>query len=55
VPQKTILSGGTNRLPLAGLFHLADLPPDHVAFKHAQVTNEEHSVQMVNLVAECAR
>src|SRR4029077_10132620 len=52
-PQKTIRSG-TFRLPLPGFFHLANLAFDQVALEHAEVIDEENSVQMVNFVAESA-
>src|SRR5208282_4387381 len=53
VPQKTIRSA-TARLPLAGFFQLADFPLDHVALEHAEVRDEEDSVEVVDLVAERA-
>ena len=36
---------GTARLPLAGFFHFADFALDHVAFEHAEVRDEEDSIQ----------
>src|ERR1700691_1449020 len=54
VPQKMIRSG-TARLPVAGFFQFADLALDHVALKHAQMGDEEDSIQVVDLVAEGAR
>src|ERR1700722_14871288 len=54
VPQKTIRSA-MPRLPVAGFLQLADLLFDHVAFEHAQMGEEEGSVEVIDLVAESAR
>src|SRR5271157_29375 len=53
VPQKTIRSA-TARLPLAGFFQFADFSLDHVPLEHAEVRDEENSVEVVDLVAERA-
>src|SRR5580698_4864898 len=52
VPQKTILSGGTRVLPLAGFFQLANFTLDEVALEHTQVRDEQDAVQVIDLVAE---
>src|SRR5271156_4178736 len=54
VPQKIILSG-TRVLPLAGFLQLTDLALDHVALQHAQVSDEEDAVEVIDFVAKCAR
>src|SRR5271170_5227341 len=54
VPQKIILSG-TRVLPLAGFFQFADLALDHVALQHAQVSDEEDAVEVIDFVAKRAR
>ena len=42
------------RLPLAGFFQFADFALDHVALEHAEMRDEEYSVEVVDLVAEGA-
>src|SRR5215469_11666533 len=53
VPQNTRRSA-TSVLPLAGFFQFFDFPLDHVALQHAQVIQEENSIQMIDLMAERA-
>src|ERR1700679_2033423 len=55
VPQKTILSGGTRVLPLAGFFQLANFALDQVALEHTKVRDEEDAVEVIDFVAEGAR
>src|SRR5271154_977514 len=54
VPQRIILSD-TRALPLAGFFQLANLALDHVALQHAQVSDEEDAVEVIDFVAKRAR
>src|SRR6202041_825402 len=54
VPQKIIFSGGMEVLPLAGFFQLADFAFDKVALQHAEVRDEEDTVEVINFVTEGA-
>src|ERR1700744_3570486 len=54
VPQKTIRSGGTGRLPLARFLHFADFALDQIALEHAEVIDKEDAIEMIDLVAEGA-
>src|ERR1700724_4486059 len=54
VPQKTIRSG-TAGLPFTGFFQFADPAPDQIALQHAEVSEEEKSVEVIDFVAEGAR
>src|ERR1700689_1947469 len=53
VPQKTIRSA-TARLPVAGFSQFADFPLNQVPLEHAEMRDEENSIEVVDLVAECA-
>src|SRR5580658_8264474 len=55
VPQKTTFSISSGGLPLACLLQLADFSPNHVALQHAQMAQEQNSVEMVNFMAEGPR
>src|SRR3984885_4753536 len=49
------MRSATARLPLAGFFQFADFALDEVALEHAEVGDEENSVEVIDLVAERAR
>src|SRR5215472_12176570 len=58
VPQKTSLTGVTSAAapsPLSGFLQLANAPLHEVALQGAQVVDEEHTVQMIDLVLHRAR
>src|SRR5229473_3107033 len=56
VPQNTMrMAHPLRRLPLALFSELLDFALDEVALEHAEMLNEENSIQVIDLVAESAR
>ena len=53
--RRNMIFSGTGFLPLAGFLHFADFAFDHVALQHAQMRDEQHAIQMIDLVAERPR